>query len=166
MGGCSNKNTEGDKNELGNYITFEKVSTAKNIEIMKDVTMNISAFEHGGHLRIEDGKNLFPKKDGELLGIIAKVNNQSASSIHIENFLNCKEGSVFMIDESYYPVSNYHVEGKGEDGIVQPNEEKTVYLYTNANKLRVLTKTKIRNIAIEWKSKANSSFFAIFLIYR
>ena len=129
-GGCANDNSEGNKNELGNYITFQKVSTAKNIEIMKDVTINITATEHGGHLRIENGKNLFPSNDGELLGVIAKVNNQSNSSINIKNFLNCKEGSVFMVDENYYPVSNYHVEGNAKDGIIQPNEEKTVYIYT------------------------------------
>ena len=129
-GGCSNDNSEGNKNELGNYIAFKKVSTAKNVEIMKDITINISASEHGGHLRIENDKNLFPKKDGELLGIIAKVNNQSASSINIKNFLNCKDGSVFKVDESYYPASNYHVEGNDEDGIIKPNEEKTVYIYT------------------------------------
>lgn len=28
-GGCANDNSEGNKNELGNYITFQKVSTAK-----------------------------------------------------------------------------------------------------------------------------------------
>lgn len=129
-GSCSNDNSEGSKNELGNYITFKKVSTAKNIEIMKDVNINITATEHGGHLGIENGKNLFSNKDGELLGVIAKVNNQSDSSINLENFLNCKEGSVFRVEESYYPVSNYHVEGNDEDGIIQPNEEKTIYIYT------------------------------------
>ena len=34
------------------------------------------------------------------------------------------------IRDSYYPVSNYHVEGNAKDGIIQPNEEKTVYIYT------------------------------------
>lgn len=45
--------------------------------------------------------------------------------------------------------------------ILQPTVKKDYQIF-NANKLRVLTKTKIRNIAIEWKSKANSSFFCVF----
>ena len=46
--------------------------------------------------------------------------------------------------------------------ILRNMKRKEVKLIINANKLRVLTKTKIRNIAIEWKSKANSSFFCVF----
>lgn len=129
-GGCSNSSSiEGNKNELGNYISFKKVSTAKSIEFMKKATLNITGFQQGGHLKIDDNEIIYPKKDFEMLSVIAKVNNKSDSSINIKNFLKCKEGSVFKVDENYYPVSNYYVAENGDDGTIRSNEEKTVYIY-------------------------------------
>lgn len=62
--GCSNNsNLEGTQNEFGSYISFKKVSTTKNIQLMKDVTMYVPAFEYGGHLNIENNNHVFLNND-------------------------------------------------------------------------------------------------------
>ena len=131
LGGCSEIDTEyGSVNELGNYISFEKTRAAKSFNLLDNVEMYISGYEGGAHLNISDD-NIISYEKGELLSVVATINNQSDSDIDLTNFLRCNEGTVFRVDDEYYPASNFAIkDGKDSNGIIKPNEEKIIYIYT------------------------------------
>ena len=136
INGCSeldHSNTEGSINELGNYISFEKVSTATEFELLDNVKMSVTGMEQVNNLMPSetDDTIIYPEDHGELLVIVAIIKNQSDDVVDLNNFLKCKEGTVFRIDEEYYPALNFAVKDESNiKAMIKPDDEKTIYIYT------------------------------------
>ena len=134
LGGCSESNKQveyGALNELDNYISFKKIGTVEKFNLLDDVEMCVSKYVGGARITISEENFIYPDDNDELLSIGATINNQSDANVDLTNFLRCKEGTVFRVDDEYYPASNFAIkDGEDSNGIIKPNEEREIYIYT------------------------------------